>query len=137
MRHGVAPADNAVVRQQNGVVAADKRQHGARKFRRPRSFVRRERNFADEYLVLGDDARRRHSSRNGVSRRMGWVAVHYRLRLRYFFVYLEVEQNFARAGPSAGKLIALQVHQAQTLRGQVRLAYQGRSAEDLVGTDAA
>src|SRR5471032_2634078 len=64
------------------------------------------------------------------------MAVHHGLGLRHRLVDLQVHENLAGAGPSAGQLLPGQIDHAHILRRQVVLAGQRRSADDFVGTNA-
>ena len=136
---GVCPANDAVVREQDGVVIADEGADGLSKGLGAGGFVGRDGGGADGGFVLGDEADGRARSRSW-RKAVAWGGWQWTTarRHRVGAVDLEVQQQFAGAQAFAGEDVAVEIGEADVVRLHVALAHHGGGAEQkaLAETDA-
>src|SRR5580704_6866994 len=136
VRDGIGPADNPVVRKQNGVVVLDKRQYRFGEGLGSWSLVACDGGRADEDFVLGYQADRRSCAGDCEGRGMGRMAVHDSLSTWVGLVDCEMQKKFTGAWPAAGQHVALEITEADVRGLNVALADHGRRAEHRVRAEA-
>ena len=129
MGNGVGPADDSVVRQQDGVVVAGEGADGLSEGLGAGGFVGSQGCGADGGFVLGDESDGRDGAGHGKGSGVGRMTVDDGAGAGARAVDLKMKQQFAGSQAVAGEDVAAEVRQADIGWLHVALAHHGGGAE--------
>ena len=132
----LAPADDAVVLHENGLVLFRELTDFLGIFRRAGRLVAGKTNLTKENLGLGDQARRWGDSGHGEGSGVNRMGVHARLSLGLVLHNTKVRIDLGGARTGAGDLVAVEIDHADVVGRHEALRDEGRRAEHEIVADA-